>query len=206
MRHRKLATKLGRSSSHRRAMFRNLVTSLLEHERIETTHVKAKQVRRLADRMITLGKRGTLHARRRALRVVRSRQVASKLFAELADRYRERPGGYTRVVRSRQRVGDAAPLSMVELVEGSAGAPPPPKEKRRRSQPSQTAEATPARPRRGRGKAAAEETAKPTRGRGAGAREAGKKAEKRPDKKTGPGRGGRRSARTTKGSDGKKSS
>ena len=101
-------------------MYRNLVTSLLEHERIETTDAKARQVRRLADRMITLGKRGTLHARRRALSVIRSRDVAAKVFDDLAERYRQRPGGYTRVLKLRHRVGDAAPLSIVELVEGEA--------------------------------------------------------------------------------------
>jgi large subunit ribosomal protein L17 len=117
MRHRVHARKLGRSSAHRLAMYRNLVTSLLQHERVETTDAKAKEVRRLADRMITLGKRGDLHARRRALRVIREREVAAKVFGELAERYRNRPGGYTRVLKTRIRVGDAAPLSIVELVE-----------------------------------------------------------------------------------------
>jgi large subunit ribosomal protein L17 len=98
-------------------MYRNLVTSLLEHERVETTDAKAKEVRRLADRMITLGKRGGLHARRRAMRVIREREVAAKVFDELAERYRTRPGGYTRVLKTRNRVGDAAAMSIVELVE-----------------------------------------------------------------------------------------
>jgi large subunit ribosomal protein L17 len=96
---------------------RNLVTSLLDHERIETTHAKARELRRVADRMITLGKRGSLHARRRALRVIRSPEVASKVFGDLAERFRDRPGGYTRVVKLRDRIGDAAPLSLVELVD-----------------------------------------------------------------------------------------
>jgi len=126
MRHRARAGKLGRNSAHRRAMYRNLVTSLLDHERVETTDAKAKEVRRLADRMITLGKRGTLHARRRALRVLRDRAVAAKVFDELAERYRERPGGYTRVIKSRIRVGDAAPLSLVELVDGAPSGPSAP--------------------------------------------------------------------------------
>ncbi len=117
MRHRKLSGKLNRSSPHRLAMLRNMVTSLLDHERIETTDAKAKQVRRLAERMITLGKRGGLHARRRAMRVLRDREVAGKVFDELATRYRERPGGYTRVLKLRTRVGDAAPVSIVELVD-----------------------------------------------------------------------------------------
>jgi large subunit ribosomal protein L17 len=97
-------------------MYRNLVTSLLQHERVETTDAKAKEVRRLADRMITLGKRGDLHARRRALRVIREKDVAAKVFGELADRFKDRPGGYTRVLKTRTRVGDAAALSIVELV------------------------------------------------------------------------------------------
>jgi large subunit ribosomal protein L17 len=111
------ARNLGRTSAHRLAMYRNLVTSLLEHEHIETTDAKAKEVRRLADRMITLGKRGDLHARRRALRVIRTREVAAKVFGELAERYRTRPGGYTRVLKTRRRVGDSAAMSIVEMVE-----------------------------------------------------------------------------------------
>jgi len=98
-------------------MFRNMVTSLLDQERIETTDAKAKQIRRLADRMITLGKRGDLHARRQALSVIRSRDVTAKLFSELAERYKDRPGGYTRVVKLGGRVGDAAAVSIVELVD-----------------------------------------------------------------------------------------
>ncbi len=121
MRHRARSRKLGRTSAHRKAMYRNMVTSLLEHERIETTDAKAKEVRRIAERMITLGKRGGLHARRRALRVIRSREVATKVFDELADRYRERPGGYTRVLKLGIRKGDAAAVSIVELVDGTVG-------------------------------------------------------------------------------------
>lgn len=126
MRHRKRHGKLGRDSAHRQALLRNMVTSLLEHERIETTDAKAKELRRVADRLITLGKRGDLHARRQALAVVRDKAVAAKVFDELADRYRERSGGYTRVLKVRRRVGDAAPLSIVELVDsdkvgGAAG-------------------------------------------------------------------------------------
>jgi len=120
MRHRNAGRKLGRTSAHRRAMLRNLVTSLLEHEQIETTDAKAKELRRVTERMITLGKRGSLHARRQALRVVRSREVAAKLFDELAERYRTRPGGYTRVLKLRTRIGDAAPLSVIELVDRAA--------------------------------------------------------------------------------------
>jgi large subunit ribosomal protein L17 len=99
-----------------------MVTSLLEHERIQTTDAKAKEVRRVAERMITLGKRGTLHARRRAMRVIRSREVAAKVFDDLAERYRDRAGGYTRVLKLRRRPGDAAPISIIELVEGAPAA------------------------------------------------------------------------------------
>ncbi len=119
MRHRKQTAKLGRSPAHRKALLRNMVTSLLEHERIQTTHAKAREVRRTAERMITLGKRGDLHARRRALRVIRSRAVAAKVFDDLAERYRDRPGGYTRILKLGRRVGDAAPISIIELVEGA---------------------------------------------------------------------------------------
>ena len=117
MRHRKSGKKLNRTSSHRKALMRNMVTSLLEHERIETTDAKAKELRGLADRMITLGKRGDLHARRQALSVLRSKEVTAKPFDELAERFRDRPGGYTRVIKVGNRVGDAAPVAIIELVE-----------------------------------------------------------------------------------------
>jgi large subunit ribosomal protein L17 len=103
-------------------MFRNMVSSLIEHEKLETTHEKARLVGRLAERMITLGKRGDLHARRQALRVVRGREVQAKLFGELAERFAGRTGGYTRVLRTRQRAGDAAEMSIVSLLD-PAGAP-----------------------------------------------------------------------------------
>ena len=119
MRHRKIGKKLNRTSSHRKALMRNMVTSLLDHERIETTDAKAKALRGLTDRMITLGKRGDLHARRQALSVIRSKAVTAKLFDELAERFRDRPGGYTRVIKVGNRVGDAAPVSIIELVEDS---------------------------------------------------------------------------------------
>ncbi len=120
MRHRKSGRKLGRSSSHRKALFRNMVTSLLEHERIQTTDAKAKELRGIADKMITLGKRGDLHARRQALSVIRDKRVTAKVFSELAERYRDRPGGYTRVIKAGHRSGDAAPVSIIELVDRSA--------------------------------------------------------------------------------------
>jgi large subunit ribosomal protein L17 len=103
-------------------MYRNLVTSLFEHERVRTTDAKAKGVRSLAEKMITLGKRGDLHARRRALRVIRRREVAAKVFDDLAERYRDRPGGYTRIVKLGIRPGDAASMSIIELVESGESA------------------------------------------------------------------------------------
>src|SRR5262245_38093211 len=120
MRHRLNTRKFGRTSAHRISMFRNMVSSLLEHEKLETTHEKAREVGRLAERMISLGKRGDLHARRQALRVVRGRAVQAKLFGELADRFADRTGGYTRVLRTRRRPGDAAEMSIVSLLEPAA--------------------------------------------------------------------------------------
>jgi len=117
VRHRKKGRQLGRNTKHRRALFRNLVASLLEHERIETTEAKAKEARGFTDRMITLGKAGTLPARRRALSFLRNKEVVSKLFGEVAGRYRDRPGGYTRMIKTRRRVGDAAELVAIELVD-----------------------------------------------------------------------------------------
>jgi large subunit ribosomal protein L17 len=120
MRHAKSGKKLGRDQSHRKAMFRNMVTSLLEHERIQTTDAKAKELRGITDKMITLGKRGDLHARRQALSIIRDKDVTAKVFSELADRYRDRPGGYTRVIKVGHRAGDAAPVSIIELVDRAA--------------------------------------------------------------------------------------
>lgn len=117
MRHLKSGRKLNRSSAHRKAMFRNMVTSLLLHERVQTTDAKAKELRRWAERMVTLGKRGGLHARRQALAYIRSRQVVKRLFEEIAPRFQDRPGGYTRITKVGLRRGDAAPLSVVELTE-----------------------------------------------------------------------------------------
>ena len=116
MRHRKNGRQLGRQTKHRWALFRSLVTSLLEHERIETTEAKAKEVRGFTDRMITLGKEGTLPARRQTLAFIRSKDVVSKLFSDVAPRFKDRPGGYTRMVKTRRRVGDAAKLVAIELV------------------------------------------------------------------------------------------
>jgi large subunit ribosomal protein L17 len=120
VRHKKKGRQLGRQTKHRWALFRSLVTSLLERERIETTEAKAKEIRGFTDRMITLGKDGSLPARRRALSFLRSKTVVAKLFADVAGRFRNRPGGYTRIVRTRRRVGDAAEMVAIELVAKAA--------------------------------------------------------------------------------------
>jgi large subunit ribosomal protein L17 len=117
MRHGKAGKKLGRTPSHRKAMFRNMVTSLLKHERIVTTEVKAKEIGRLTEKMITLGKRGDLHARRQAVAFIRSNEVVKRVFSEYAMRYASRDGGYTRVLKLEPRAGDNAPMALVELVD-----------------------------------------------------------------------------------------
>jgi large subunit ribosomal protein L17 len=117
MRHGMSRRKLNRSGTHRKAMFANMAASLLKHEQIQTTLPKAKDLRRIVDRLITLGKRGDLHARRQAMSVLRDRTITAKLFAELAERYRERPGGYTRVLKAGHRYGDMAPITVIELVD-----------------------------------------------------------------------------------------
>jgi large subunit ribosomal protein L17 len=124
-------------------MYRNLVTSLFEHERVRTTDAKAKGVRSLAEKMITLGKRGDLHARRRALRVIRRREVAAKVFDDLAERYRDRQGGYTRIVKLGIRPGDAASMSIIELVEAVTPAGHEPKTEKKADAKAK-AEKTPA--------------------------------------------------------------
>lgn len=121
MYHRMDGRKLGRTTSHRNAMFRNMVTSLLGEERIRTTCQKAKEVRRIAERMITLGKRGDLHARRRALAFIRDPAVVRKLFDTLGPRYAARPGGYTRILHLSPRPGDNAEMAYLELVDREAG-------------------------------------------------------------------------------------
>lgn len=117
MRHRKTGRQLGRNSSHRRALLRSLVTSFLSHEKIETTEAKAKEFRPIAERMITLGKRGDLSARRLAMRFVRDPRVVSKVFDEISPRFSNRNGGYTRIIKTRIRFGDSARMAIVELVE-----------------------------------------------------------------------------------------
>ena len=117
MRHAKAGKKLGRDSAHRKALYSNLTGALIEHGRIETTEAKAKAVKPFAEKMITLGKRGDLHARRQALAALRSNDVVHQLFAEVAPRFSERPGGYTRIVKLGQRQGDAAEMVYLELVD-----------------------------------------------------------------------------------------
>ena len=117
MRHRKAGKRLGRTTSHKRAMLRNMVTSLFDHERIVTTVAKAKEVRRVADKMMTLAKRGNLHARRQALSYMQDKSIVAKLFDELKNDYMDRNGGYTRIIRTGYRTGDAASMAIIELVQ-----------------------------------------------------------------------------------------
>jgi large subunit ribosomal protein L17 len=117
MRHRLSGRKLNRTSSHRKAMFANMTVSLLTHEQIVTTLPKAKELRRVADRIITLGKRGSLHTRRQAAAFLGDEVLVRKLFGTLAERYRDRNGGYTRVLRAGFRYGDNAPMAVIELVD-----------------------------------------------------------------------------------------
>jgi large subunit ribosomal protein L17 len=117
MRHRRAGKKLGRDSAHRKALYSNLAGALIEHGRIKTTEAKAKAVKPFAEQMITLGKRGDLHARRLALAELRSQDVVHQLFADVAPRFTDRPGGYTRIVRLGPRNGDAAEMVYLELVD-----------------------------------------------------------------------------------------
>ena len=117
MRHRMSGRKLNRTSSHRNAMFVNMTASLLRHEQIKTTKPKAKDLRSFAEKMITLGKRGDLHARRKAMSYLQDKAVVSKLFDTLAVRYKDRQGGYTRVLAAGFRYGDSAPMAVIELVD-----------------------------------------------------------------------------------------
>ena len=116
MRHQKAGRKLGRPASHRKALLRNLATDLLRYEKLVTTEAKAKEVRHLAEKMVTLGKQGSLHSRRQALALLTDKKVVDKLFAVLAPRYGGRPGGYTRLAKLGPRLGDGAPLAQLELV------------------------------------------------------------------------------------------
>jgi large subunit ribosomal protein L17 len=142
MRHRKSGVKLNRTTSHRQAMFRNMVTSLLKHDRIKTTEAKAKELRRWADHIVTLAKRGDLHARRVALSIVREKDVVHKLFEEASERFGAINGGYTRIVKIGRRPGDSAPLTIVELVS-SDGAKPGKDKKAKRAKKSKPVENKP---------------------------------------------------------------
>src|ERR687884_206315 len=117
--------RLGGSPAHERLMLANLATSLFKHGRIQTTETKAKRLRPLAERLVTFAKRGDLHSRRRVLTVVRDKDVVFELFDQIAPRYANRPGGYTRIVKTGPRKGDAAPMAIIELVEELEVAPPP---------------------------------------------------------------------------------
>jgi large subunit ribosomal protein L17 len=116
MRHQVKKGMLGRNTAHRRALMRNMVTSFLERERVRTTIAKARSLRPVAEKMITLGKRGTLHARRQALAYMTKEEAVKKLFDDLGPRFKERPGGYTRIVKLDRRAGDGAEMAMIELV------------------------------------------------------------------------------------------
>lgn len=120
MQHQRTNRKLGMKTAHRLSMLRNMATSLVIHERVRTTDTRAKEVRRVVERMITLGKKGDLHARRRAAEIIRGGEAVAKLFDEIAPRYKTRNGGYTRIVRVGRRNGDNAPMVIIELVEGEA--------------------------------------------------------------------------------------
>ncbi len=132
MRHLKTGRKFGRTSAHRKALFRNMVTALIDKERIRTTLSKAKELRGKVEKTITLGKKGTLHARRHALKLVADKESLKKLFGPIAERYAKRPGGYTRVIKLGHRLGDDAPMAFIELVdrEGESSASSPEKEKK----------------------------------------------------------------------------
>jgi large subunit ribosomal protein L17 len=124
MRHRRSGRKLGRDASHRKALYANLASALIEHGRIKTTAAKAKEVKPIAEQMITLGKRGGVHARRQALAYLRSQDVVHKLFSDVSPRFADRPGGYSRIVRIGPRQGDAAEMVDLELVDHVAEAKP----------------------------------------------------------------------------------
>ncbi len=161
MKHRVVGRKLGRTSAHRLALLRNLSTSLFEKERITTTLMKAKELRPFAERLLTLSKRETLHARRQVLRHIREKDVVSKMFDTLSARYAQRPGGYTRIVKLGPRRGDSAEMAIIELVGY---------EPQQRHEKDKEKDAAPAKGRAGRaktGEAAAEQAEKPKRGKAA---------------------------------------
>ena len=143
MRHLKAGRKFGRTSAHRKALFRNMVTALIGRERIRTTLAKAKELRGKVEKTITLGKKGTLHARRHALRLVADKDSLKKLFGPLAERYANRPGGYTRVIKLGHRLGDDAPMAFIELVDREGEAVPKPHAKGKKDAKVPTQESAP---------------------------------------------------------------
>ena len=117
MRHKRIGRKLGMKTKHRKSMFRNMATDILRYEAIKTTDTRAKEIRRVVEKLITLAKKGTLEARRKAAGYVRDKEVVKKLFSELAEKYKDRPGGYTRIIKLGYRRGDNTPMSLIELVQ-----------------------------------------------------------------------------------------
>jgi len=146
MRHLKTGRILGRTSAHRKALFRNLVTALITRERIRTTLAKAKELRSKAEKTITLGKKGTLHARRLAFRTVQEKEALKKLFGPIAERFATRNGGYTRIIKIGNRKGDSAPMAFIELVEADAkkAEEKPGKAKAKKATPARAGEKKPA--------------------------------------------------------------
>jgi large subunit ribosomal protein L17 len=142
MRHRRSGRKLGRDASHRKALYANLTSALIEHGRIKTTAAKAKEVRPVAEQMITLGRRGGVPARRQALKFLRSQDVVHKLFSDVGPRFADRDGGYSRIVRIGPRLGDAAEMVYLELVDFTPEAAPPRPRRRREEVEEEPAEAT----------------------------------------------------------------
>jgi len=168
MRHRVAHRKLGRTTPHRMSLLRNLAASLIQHERIRTTEAKAKELRPFVEKLVTLGKRDSLHARRRALSILPQKDVVRKLFSEVSPRFSERPGGYTRILKLGHRLGDGASMAFIEFVDFKfAGAEAPPVEEKPKRKRTKKAEAAPA------AEAEAPETA-----------EAEAEAEEKPKKKT----------------------
>ncbi len=141
MRHRKAGTKLNRTASHRKALMRNMVTSLFEYGQIRTTTTKAKALRPLAEKMITLAKKGDLHARRQALAVLTKKSVTHKLFSEIKDKFMDRNGGYTSIVKIGPRKGDAAEMALIQLVDTAEAVKPKKKPAKKKAQPKKAAEA-----------------------------------------------------------------
>jgi large subunit ribosomal protein L17 len=180
MKHRVVGRRLDRTTEHRTAMLRNMVTSLFRHERIQTTTPKAKELKRFADKMVTLAKRGGPHHRRIANRDIRDVEVLNKLFDTLAGRYETRPGGYTRIVRVGRRHGDNAELAVIELVDRAPAATPDEADEGKKAKTKEAKEAKPAAPK----KAKAEKAPKaPKAEKAEKAEKPAKAARKKPAKK-----------------------